>query len=535
MENPILVPGVQVTRPPHPRLSDLLSQEYLEFLVRLQQAFGARRRDLLARRAARQATLAMGGTLGFNPETREVRESSWQVTAPPDDLKDRRVEITGPPEAKMILHAFNSGAQVYMADFEDALSPTWQNLLQGQANLAAASRGHLYYESADGRSHEIRQDAATLTVRPRGWHLDERHVRIGGVPVSASLFDFSLHAFHNARLLREKGSGPYYYLPKMESHLEARLWNDVFTFTEDHLKLPRHTIRCTVLIETIQAAFEMEEMLYELRGRSPALNAGRWDYLFSIVKTYRERPGFVLPDRADIPMTTPFLWAYTSRLVQSCHRRGAYAIGGMAAFVPSRKDPDGSRGALDKVRADKLREAHDGFDGTWVAHPDLVPVARAAFDEVLGGRTNQLERLRSRIRPDAPDLLYFQVPSAAVTERGVRSNCRVGTAYLAAWLAGQGAVAIDNCMEDTATAEIARSQVWQWVKQGVVLEDGTTLTGARVRGFLEQETARLVAESTLAPAILSKLPEGRRLFEEVALGERFHDFLTIAGQDRLDP
>jgi malate synthase len=529
MKSTTLSPRIEVARPATRRQSSILDGDALEFLGQLHAAFEPRRRGLLARRRARQAAIDAGATLDFLAETQEIRDGTWHVAPPPPDLADRRVEITGPTECKMMINALNSDAKVYMADFEDATAPTWPNLLEGQANLRDAVRGTLAHDSPDGRRYEVGPDPATLVVRPRGWHLDERHARVQGGILSGSLFDFGLFAFHNATVLRARGSGPYVYLPKMESHLEARLWNDVFAFTEDRLRLGRNSIRATVLIETLPAAFEMEEILYELRARSPALNAGRWDYLFSAIKTFRNRPGFVLPDRADIPMTTPFLWAYTQLLVKTCHQRGAYAIGGMAAFVPNRKDATRSQIAIGKVRDDKLREAREGFDGTWVAHPDLVPVALDAFAETMGERGNQLDRPHDDVRVGAPELLYMQMPGAAVTEAGLRANVRVSLAYLASWLDGKGSLAIDSLMEDTATAEIARAQVWQWVRQGVVLEDCTTLTPDRVRAFVEQEKARIASDPGFGAGLRSRLDDACRLFETVALGPDFVEFLTGPG------
>jgi malate synthase len=479
---------------------EVLSADALGFVASLQREFGPTRAELLERRRQR------GGRLGFLAETHDVRERDWKVAPPPPDLQDRRVEITGPVDRKMMINALNSGARVFMADFEDACSPTWENVVEGQRNLIDAVRRTISLETPE-KSYRLNDETATLVVRPRGWHLHERHVQVDGEPVSASLFDFGLACFHNAGELLERGSGPYYYLPKLESHLEARLWNDVFAFAEDELELPDAAIRATVLIETILAAFEMDEILWELRERSVGLNAGRWDYIFSVIK----KLGAVLPDRAQVTMTVPFMRAYTDLLVATCHKRGAHAIGGMAAFIPSRRDPQVNEVALAKVREDKVRESSDGFDGTWVAHPDLVPVATEVFDGVLGARPNQVERLRDDVDVSAEQLLDFDVPDGEVTEDGLRANVSVGVRYLDAWLSGVGAAAIDNLMEDVATAEISRAQVWSWVDAG-------RFDAARVR----EEVANIEAGAA-----------AKETFEEVALGERFVEFLTLPAYERL--
>ncbi|MES2155241.1 MAG: malate synthase A [bacterium] len=523
----ILVKPVPADLPRH-----LLSPEALRFLVGLHERFEARRQAVLRLRRERQAAIDAGAPLAQLEATRPIREASWRVTPPPPDLVDRCVEITGPTDRRMMLHALNSGAQVYMADFEDATVPTWRNLLEGQANLMDVVRGTIAAPTSGGAPRTLAPHHATLVVRPRGWHLDEPRVAVGGRPISASLFDAGLFIFHNAQALLFHGSGPYLYLPKMESHVEARLWHDILTAAEESLGLPRNAVRTTVLIETLPAALEMDEILYELRERSPALNAGRWDYLFSALKTLRARPGFVLPDRADLTMTQPFMWAYTQLLVQTCHRRGAYAIGGMAAYVPSRKDPARNELALAKVREDKVREAGQGFDGTWVAHPDLVPVALETFRTHMAERTNQLH-VHGDARIGAPDLLCVQVPSGAVTQAGLQSNVRVAIAYLASWLAGTGAVAIDSLMEDTATAEIARAQVWQWVHQGVVLEDARTVTADLVRAVARDQLMALRADDSLAPAARAHLDAARSFFDLVALQDPFVEFLTIPGMGLL--
>jgi malate synthase len=479
----------------------VLSPDALAFVALLQRELGPRRVELLERRHRRT------GRPDFLDETRDVRAGDWRVAPPPADLLDRRVEITGPVDRKMMINALNSGARVFMGDFEDACSPTWTNVVEGQRNVADAVRGTISLETAE-KSYRLNDETATLVIRPRGWHLTERHVSVDGEPVSASLFDFGLTVFHNARGQLERGTGPYFYLPKLESHLEARLWNDAFTLAEQELGLSHASIRATVLIETILAAFEMDEILYELRERSPALNAGRWDYIFSTIK----KLGAVLPDRAAVTMTVPFMRAYTELLVATCHRRGAHAIGGMAAFIPSRRDPEVNEVALAKVREDKVRESGDGFDGTWVAHPDLVPIATEVFDSVLGERPNQVERLRNDVAVTAEQLLDFEVPGAEITDAGLRANVSVGVRHLDAWMQGVGAAAIDNLMEDVATAEISRAQVWSWVQAG---------------HFSEQRVLEEL-ERTGAPA------DAREVFEEVALGEEFVEFLTAPAYARLD-
>ena len=489
--------GVEVLAPAD---EEVLSGEALAFVALLQRELGPRRLELLARRKERR------GRPVFLAETRTVREGDWRVAPPPRDLLDRRVEITGPVERKMMINALNSGARVFMADFEDACSPTWQNVVSGQRNLIDAVRRTIALETPE-KTYRLADETATLFVRPRGWHLEERHVTVDGSPVSAGLFDFGLACFHNAREALERGTGPYFYLPKLESHLEARVWNEAFELAEQELLLPHASIRATVLIETILAAFEMDEILWELRERSAGLNAGRWDYIFSTIK----KLGAVLPDRAQVTMTVPFMRAYTELLVSTCHRRGAHAIGGMAAFIPSRRDPAVNEVALARVRDDKERESSDGFDGTWVAHPDLVPVATEVFDRVLADRPNQVERLRDDVRVTAAELVDFEVPGGEITEEGLRANVGVGVRYLDAWLAGTGAAAIDNLMEDVATAEISRAQVWSWVHAGRFGVD-------RVR----REVAAVDAGDA-----------AKEVFEEVALSEDFVEFLTLPAYDRL--
>src|SRR5438132_1123574 len=504
----------------------VLTPEALQFVARLQEEFGPTRAALLHRRAVRQNEIDQDALPDFLPATAPMRAGRWQVAAAPADLQDRRVEITGPVERKMMINALNSGARVFMADFEDALSPTWANVIQGQANLQEAVRRTLEYASPDGRRYRLAERTATLMVRPRGWHLPERHVLWSGEPVSASLFDFGLHFFHNARALLERGSGAYFYLPKLESHLEARLWNDVFCFAQDALGLPRGTIRATVLIETILAAFEMEEILYELRDHSAGLNAGRWDYIFSVAKKLRNHPQFVLPDRAQVTMTVPFMRAYTELLVKTCHRRGAHAMGGMAAFIPSRRDPEVNRLALTKVKEDKDREANDGFDGTWVAHPDLVPTATESFDRVLGDRPNQLGRQRPEVSVTAGQLTDVRVPGGTITENGLRMNVSVGIQYIESWMRGTGAAAINNLMEDVATAEISRSQVWQWVKHSSRMSEGPTVSADLVRELADDEMTKLREHYGEEVWAKSRFVEAREVFEEVSLSKEFRPFLT---------
>jgi malate synthase len=489
---------------------EILTTEALAFVERLQRELNPLRLELLERRQERQRELDAGVNPGFLAETREIRESEWRVAPAPRDLQDRRCEITGPVERKMMINALNSGARVFMADFEDANSPTWENVVQGQANVRDAVRREITLDTAE-KSYRLNDEIATLLIRPRGWHLTERHVTIDGEPASASLFDFGLVMFHNARELLARGSGPYFYLPKLESHLEARLWAQAFALAEDDLGLPAGSIRCTVLIETILAAFEMEEILYELRDYGCSLNAGRWDYIFSCIKKFRTR-GWVLPDRVQVTMAVPFMHAYTELLVRTCHRRGAHAIGGMAAFIPSRKDPDVNRVALAKVREDKERESSAGFDGTWVAHPDLVPVATEIFDAVLGEKANQVDRLREDVVPNEAALLSIPDTPGEITEQGLRTNVSVGIRYLDAWLHGVGAAAIDNLMEDAATAEISRSQVWQWVQ-----------AGRFDAGQVRREAAEVEAGD-----------EAKALFLELALAPELVDFLTVPAYTFLE-
>jgi malate synthase len=493
-----------------PADEEVLTREALDLVARLHRELNPRRRELLEARRERQLELDGGVLPRFLPETQDVRDSDWRVAEAPADLRDRRCEITGPVDRKMMINALNSGARVFMADFEDACSPSWHNIVEGQRNVSDAVRREISLETPD-KTYRLNEETARLLIRPRGWHLPERHALVDGEPVSASLFDFGLHMARNAREQLERGSGPYFYLPKLESHLEARLWADAFALAEQELSLPPGTIRCTVLIETILAAFEMEEILYELRDWGCALNAGRWDYIFSAIKKFRARD-WVLPDRVQVTMTVPFMRAYTELLVRSCHRRGAHAIGGMAAFIPSRKDAEANEIALAKVGEDKERESGDGFDGSWVAHPDLVPVCTEVFDGALGERPNQLERLREEVVPDEVALLSIPDTPGEITDSGVRTNVSVGVRYLESWLHGVGAAAIDNLMEDAATAEISRSQIWQWVRHERVDEE-------HVRREIE---------------LVDAGDEAKELFSAVALTEELEDFLTLPAYERLD-
>jgi malate synthase len=524
------MPEINLTGGPVDRAEEILTPGALAFVAELQQRFGARRAELLDLRRQRRAAVAAGRRLDFLPETRDVREAAWTVAPAPADLLDRRVEITGPTERKMAINALNSGARVWLADLEDANTPHWRNVVGGQVNLYDAVRRTISFASPDGREYRLRTDRQlpTILVRPRGWHLDEAHLLVDGEPVVGALVDFGLFFFHNAAELLSRGSGPYFYLAKTESHLEARLWNDIFTFAEQRLGVPHGSIRATVLIETIPAAFEMEEILYELREHVSGLNAGRWDYLFSIIKYFRDSgAGFVLPDRNSVTMAAPFMRAYTELLVRTCHKRGAFAIGGMAAFIPSRRDPQVNEVALAKVREDKEREAGAGFDGSWVAHPDLVPVCEEVFDRVLGDKPNQLGRLREEVSVSADQLLDVGSTPGSVTEAGLRNNASVALQYLAAWLAGNGAVAIFNLMEDAATAEIARSQIWQWVHNDVKLDTGLTVTAELVERILDEELAKIRQAAGDEQFDAERFEQARRLVVEVALADDYADFLTL--------
>ena len=520
--------GLEVLAAPPSGTESILSPEARAFLERLHRQFEPTRRRLLARRAERQKAFDGGALPDFPSETASVRAGDWRVAKTPADLEKRWVEITGPVERKMMINALNSGAHAFMADFEDSLSPTWTNVVQGQANLIDAVRLRLAFDSPEGKSYRLDETIATLLVRPRGWHLPERHVAVDGDSVSGSLFDFGLYVFHNARERLERGTAPYFYLPKMESHLEARLWNDVFVFAEEALGIPRGSFRATILIETFPAAFEMEEILYELREHASGLNAGRWDYLFSTIKTLRRRRDLVLPDRQQLTMTVPFMRAYTELLVRTCHRRGAHAMGGMAPFIPSRKDPAVNEAALARVRDDKLRESRDGFDGTWVAHPDLVPVAMEVFEKALGPRANQKERLREDVSVAAAPLRDTTVPGGTVTEAGFRNNVNVALQYLSSWLSGNGAAAIFNLMEDVATAEIARSQLWQWIHNGASLADGRPATAALYETVKAEELARLGGPGT------GRLREAAEILDGLVPNEEFTEFLTLPAYPHLE-
>ncbi len=514
-----------------PGASEVLTLDALEFVAMLQRTFGDARRARLAERSVRRDELASvppGASLGFPAATSAIRQAEWRVAPAPADLEDRRVEITGPVDRKMMINALNSGAQVFMADLEDSCSPTWRNVIEGQLNLMGAVRRTLSHE-VEGKSYRLNDTLATLIVRPRGWHLDEPRVSIDGAPLSASLFDFGLTFFHNAREQLARGSGPYFYLPKLESHREARLWNEVFITAQEALGISRGSVRATVLIETLPAAFEMEEILYELREHASGLNAGRWDYLFSFIKTFRSRPDKVLPDRAQLTMTVPFMRAYAERLVQVCHARSAHAIGGMAAFIPSRKDEAVNARAFAKVREDKERESAAGFDGTWVAHPDLVPVARAVFDAVLGDRPHQKERRREDVTTTGDQLIDATVPGGLVTVEGVRMNVEVALLYMEAWLRGSGAVAIHNLMEDAATAEISRTQLWQWIRHGAPIDGAGRMTREYYLRVRAAEVQRLEAEGAAG----ARLTEAAALLDVLVDGD-FEEFLTVAGGKLLD-
>src|SRR4051795_7111030 len=527
--------GIEAAPPPDPAFSDILSLEALRFVADLHRSFEPRRREILAARRGRDRALRAGGTLDFDPATRDIREGDWSVPPPPDDLKDRRVEITGPTDRKLTINALSSGANTFMADFEDANTPTWRNIVEGQRNLIDAIERTIEYDSEeDERHYELADELATLIVRPRGWHLDERHVKVDGEVVSGALLDFGLYFFHNAKRLVDKGSGPYFYLPKLEHHTEAALWDDIFVHAEDALGLDRGTIRATVPAEPLPAAFQMEENPYALRDHSPGLNAGRWDYIFSTIKCFRDRREFVLPDRTDVKMTVPFMRAYTELLVRTCHRRGAHAMGGMSAFVPSRTNPEVNDKAIEAVREDKKREAGDGFDGTWVAHPDIVDPAREEFDAVLGDRPNQIDRRRDEVQVSAAELLDVEATPGEITEAGLRNDVSVGFQYISFWLGGRGAAAINNLMEDAATAEISRSQLWQWIKHGATLEDGTRVTRDLVREILDAEMARIREEVGEEVWQDGRPDDTREVFERVALGDDFPEFLTLIAYEKVD-
>jgi malate synthase len=514
-------PGVNTT--------NVLTPEANAFLTALHHNFEPTRQQLLQLRAQRQLDIDRGVMPDFLSETADIRKREWKVAAAPKDLEDRRVEITGPVERKMMINALNSGAKVFMADFEDALTPTWANLIEGQTNLIDAVKGTLSFKSPEGKEYKLGKEIATLVVRPRGWHLVEPHVEVDGKPISGSLFDFGVYFFHNAKQLVAKGSGPYFYLPKIESHLEAKLWNDVFVFAQDWLEIPRGTIRATVLIETILAAFEMEEILYELRDHAAGLNAGRWDYIFSLIKKTRRHPQFVLPDRAQVTMGVPFMRAYAQLLARTCHRRGAHAIGGMAAFIPSRKDKNINEVAFTKVREDKLREASIGFDGTWVAHPDLVAVAKEVFDEALKGKPNQKDKPYSDVKVSAAELLSTKIDGGQITKAGVVANIDVALRYIDSWLSGTGAAAIHNLMEDAATAEIARAQIWQWIHAGAKTVEGLPITEASYREWKDEIISKLLSEGQ------GRFQDAAEILDGMILSNNFTEFLTIPAYEYLSP
>ncbi|MFE7713063.1 malate synthase A [Streptomyces sp. NPDC057486] len=538
MSAPAPSPLAIVDAEPLPRQDEVLTDAALAFVAELHRQFTPRRDELLARRAERRAEIARTSTLDFLPETAAIRaDDSWKVAPAPAALNDRRVEITGPTDRKMTINALNSGAKVWLADFEDASAPTWENVILGQLNLIDAYERRIdFTDPGSGKSYALRpaDELATVVTRPRGWHLNERHLQLDGTPVPGALVDFGLYFFHNAQRLIDLGKGPYFYLPKTESHLEARLWNDIFVFAQDYVGIPQGTVRATVLIETITAAYEMEEILYELRDHASGLNAGRWDYLFSIVKNFRDGGSkFVLPDRNAVTMTAPFMRAYTELLVRTCHKRGAHAIGGMAAFIPSRRDAEVNKVAFEKVKADKDREANDGFDGSWVAHPDLVPIAMASFDAVLGEKPNQKDRLREDVSVAPGDLIAIDTLDAKPTYDGLRNAVAVGIRYIEAWLRGMGAVAIFNLMEDAATAEISRSQIWQWINADVVFENGEHATADLARKVAAEELAAIREEIGQEAFTSGKWQQAHDLLLQVSLDQDYADFLTLPAYEQL--
>jgi malate synthase len=526
-------PGIEITGRITPEYQKILTPEAVAFASRLQRAFGGRRNELLARRAARQVELDSGVRPDFLPETRAIREADWTCAPYPADLADRRVEITGPVDRKMVINALNSGASVFMADFEDANTPKWDNNIQGHINLVDAIRRRIEFTSPEGKSYRLNEKTAVLLVRPRGWHLPEKHVKVDGAPISGGLFDFALYMFHNAKELLARGTGPYFYLPKLESHLEARLWNDVFVAAQRDLGIPQGSIKATVLIETILGAFEMDEILYELREHSAGLNCGRWDYIFSCIKKFRNHKDFCLADRALVTMTTHFMRSYAELLIRTCHRRNIHAMGGMAAQIPVKNDEAANADAFAKVRADKEREATYGHDGTWVAHPGLVPVALEAFDRLMPGPNQIATKKREDVRVTAADLLHFE-PEAPITERGLRLNINVGIQYIGAWLAGQGAVPIYNLMEDAATAEISRSQVWQWIRSPKgKLDDGRKVTKDMVAAMIPEEVAKV--RDLLGPAYAAgKYDDAAKIFADLVNNDTFVEFLTLPAYERID-
>ena len=525
--------GVQVLGEVTPTFAEVLTPEALGFLARLQRAFGGRREECLQKRQARQIAFDQGEALDFLPETKAIRDGDWTCASIPSDLTDRRVEITGPTDRKMVINALNSGAKIFMADFEDANAPTWQNMVEGQINLYDAIRRTIRYASPEGKQYQLNEKVAVLLVRPRGWHLAEKHLLIDGKPISGGLFDFGLFFFRNAKELMARGSGPYFYLPKLESHLEARLWNDVFKLAQNELGVPQGTIRATVLIETIPAAFEMDEILYELREHSAGLNCGRWDYIFSCIKKFRSKRDFLLADRALVTMTTHFMHSYSLLCIKTCHRRNTFAMGGMAAQIPVKNNPKANEEAFAKVRADKEREATDGHDGTWVAHPGMVQLALDVFNAKMP-EPNQISRKRQDVHVRAEDLLDFG-PSEPITEQGLRTNVSVGLQYLEAWLRGSGAVPIFNLMEDAATAEISRAQVWQWIRHPRgVLTDGRKVTKELFRTVLDEELAKIKKNIGAEVFTKGKYEIARQLFDSITTNDTFVEFLTLPGYEKLD-
>jgi malate synthase len=532
MNDTIKFEGIEVHGPATDEFSQILTAEALSFIATLAREFEPRRIDLLARRQTIQSQIDAGKMPDFLPETREIRESEWKIAPVPADLQDRRVEITGPVDRKMIINALNSGAATYMADFEDSHSPTWKGTLQGQQNLCDAVKGTIDFVSPEGKKYNLKDQVATLIVRPRGWHLVEKHFTVDGQPVSGSIFDFGLFFFHNAKYLVEKGSGPYFYLPKMESHLEARLWNDIFIRAQGMLNISPKTIKATVLIETIMAAFEMDEILYELKDHVAGLNCGRWDYIFSFIKRFKNIPAYIFPDRAQITMTRHCMRSYSLLAIQTCHRRGAHAIGGMAAQIPIKHDPEANAAALQRVREDKIREAKNGHDGTWVAHPGLVPIAKQEFDTAMP-TPNQIEKLRQDVRVTADDLL--RLPAGKITEEGLRTNIDVGVQYMAEWLLGNGCVPIYNLMEDAATAEISRTQLWQWVHHPKgILSDGRKVTIELFRRLMQEEMqniCKLVGDECYGDG---KYNLAARLFDEIISDKELDEFLTLRAYEHLE-
>jgi malate synthase len=531
-----VVLSADVTAAVTPETAAILTPRALEFVATLERAFGGRRRELLAQRVERQRALDAGELPNFLPDTAEIRAGEWQIAPVPTVLQKRWVEITGPTDRKMVINALNSGADVFMADFEDANSPTWENMTEGQINLKDAINRRIDFTAEDtGKKYRLNPEVATLFVRPRGLHLEEGHMHVAGRAVSASLFDFGLYFFHNAQRLLDMGAGPFFYLAKLESHLEARWWNDVFVLAQDELGIPQGTIKATVLIETIMAAFEMDEILYELREHSAGLNAGRWDYIFSCIKKFRNQANFIMPDRSQITMTVPFMHGYSELLIKTCHKRGAHAMGGMSAFIPNRREPEVTRAALAKVTADKERESRAGHDGSWVAHPDLVPMVQKIFAEALAHHPNQIKRQRDEVQVTAVDLLNWDVPGGSISEEGLRTNINVGLLYLESWLRGTGAAALYNLMEDTATAEISRAQVWQWIQHPEgKLPDGRKITADLVREMMAEELDKI--EEMLGTAVFraGQFQRARDLFDKLVTANEFIEFLTLPGYKLLD-